>query len=39
MGYSCRPLPMSAVAAIVVIVAWFIVSTLAGAWRTRNREA
>jgi hypothetical protein len=32
-------LPMPAVAAIVVILGWLIAAAVAGAWRTRNRDA
>ena len=32
-------LPMPAVVAIVVILGWLIIPAVAGAWRTRNRDA
>jgi hypothetical protein len=32
-------LPMPAVVAILVILGWLVVPAVAGAWRTRNREA
>ena len=32
-------LPMPAVAAVLVILAWLIVPAVAGAWRTRTRDA
>jgi ABC-type transport system involved in multi-copper enzyme maturation permease subunit len=32
-------LPMPAVTAVVVILAWVVIAAVAGAWRTRNRDA
>jgi hypothetical protein len=32
-------LPMPAVTAVLVILAWAVIPALAGAWRTRTRDA